>query len=94
MALADTIAADQAAVATAQAALDAANAQAEQAYTAAKAQIVLWKAGQVKAIGGDPWKRNSQGVQFVKFPGDDGVYGTMDGVNWVNIKTGYPSGGG
>ena len=65
------------------ASLDAANAQAEQAYNAAKAQIVLWKAKQVKAIGGDPWKQ----------VGYDAVtqepLGTMDGVNWVNRNTGY-----
>lgn len=68
--------------------------QAKANYEAAKAQIVLAMASKIKATGGDPWKKNSQGVQFVQFPGDDGVYGTMDGVNWVNIKTGYPSGGG
>ena len=65
------------------ASLDAANAQAEQAYNAAKAQIVLWKAKQVKAIGGDPWQHQAKGP-------DGTLYGTMDGTNWVNISTGYP----
>jgi uncharacterized protein YbdZ (MbtH family) len=65
------------------ASLDAANAQAEQAYNAAKAQVVLWKAGQIKAVGGDPWKAQAAGQ-------DGATYGTMDGTNWVNTKTGYP----
>ena len=61
---------------------------------AAKASLVLSRAAQIESIGGDPWKKNTQGVQFIKFPGDDGTYGTMDGVNWVDIHTGYsPSGG-
>ena len=65
------------------ASLEKLNAQAKADYDAAKAQIVLWKAKQVKAIGGDPWKQ----------VGYDAVtqepLGTMDGVNWVNRNTGY-----
>lgn len=63
--------------------LDAANKEALAAYNAEKAQIILWKAKQVKAVGGDPWKhiaKNDQGVTI----------GTFDGVNWFNVKTGYP----
>ena len=62
------------------ASLDAANAQAEKDYTAAKAKIVLWKADQVRAVGGNPWKATANG----------GKYGTMDGVNWVDVTTGMP----
>ena len=65
------------------ASLDAANAQAQTAYDAEKAQIVLWKAKQVKAVGGDPWRAQAKGA-------DGKIYATMDGTNWVNIKTGYP----
>jgi hypothetical protein len=59
------------------------NEQAMNDYNAAKAQIVLWKAGQIRAVGGDPWKhqaRNDKGVTI----------GTMDGVHWVDVTTGYP----
>ena len=63
--------------------LDKANAEALQAYNAEKAQITLWKAKQVKAVGGDPWKAQAKGA-------DGNIYGTMDGSNWVNISTGYP----
>ena len=59
------------------------NEQAMNDYNAAKAQIVLWKAGQIKAVGGDPWKHQANDSK-------GNTYGTMDGVNWVNIKTGYP----
>jgi hypothetical protein len=59
------------------------NAQAEAAYETAKAQIVLWKAGQIQAVGGDPWKKRGQ------YDKDGNEYGTMDGVNWVNVNTGY-----
>jgi hypothetical protein len=58
---------------------------------AAKASLILSRAEQIKAVGGDPWKtvtHNGQQVQFSQGP--DGIYGTMDGVNWVNIKTGLP----
>lgn len=65
------------------ASLDAANAQALADYTAQKAQIVLWKAAQIKAIGGDPWKHQAKDAK-------GNTYGTMDGVNWVNINTGMP----
>ena len=65
------------------ASLDAANAQALQNFNAEKAQIVLWKAKQIEALGGDPWKMRGQYDQA----GNE--YGTMDGVNWVNVKTGY-----
>ena len=65
------------------ASLDKLNKEAEQAYNAAKAQIVLWKAGQIKAVGGDPWKHQAT-------DGKGNIYGTMDGTNWVNINTGYP----
>ena len=65
------------------ASLDAANAQAQTAYDAEKAQIVLWKAKQVKAVGGDPWKAQAKGA-------DGKIYATMDGTNWVNVETGYP----
>jgi hypothetical protein len=76
------------------ASLDAANAQALQAFNASKAQIVLWKAAQVKAVGGDPWKpvKDQQTGQMRQFAADanGNTYGTMDGVNWVNINTGMP----
>jgi hypothetical protein len=65
------------------ASLDAANAQAQTAYDAEKAQIVLWKAKQVKAVGGDPWRAQAKGA-------DGKIYATMDGTNWVNVETGYP----
>ena len=65
------------------ASLDAANAQAQAAYDAEKAQITLWKAKQVKAVGGDPWKAQAKGA-------DGKIYATMDGTNWVNVETGYP----
>ncbi len=74
-------------------ALQGLNEQAMASREAAKASLVLARAAQIKAVGGDPWKKNGRGEQFVKFPGDDGVYGTMDGVNWVNINTGMPYGG-
>lgn len=49
-------------------------------YEKAKAQIVLWKAAQIKAIGGNPWKATA----------NNGKYGSMDGVNWVDVQTGMP----
>ena len=62
------------------------------AYEGAKAKIVLSNAARIKAVGGDPWLKNQQGQQFVTF-GDGKTYGTMDGVNWVDIQTGMPYGG-
>jgi hypothetical protein len=50
---------------------------------AAKASLILSRAGQIEAVGGDPWKKRGQYDQA----GNE--YGTMDGVNWVNVKTGY-----
>jgi hypothetical protein len=68
--------------------LDSSDAQ--NAYEKAKAQIVLWKAGQIKAIGGDPWKQKAKDSL-------GNPIGTMDGENWVNTKTGMgvpaPTGG-
>ena len=63
--------------------LKAANDQALAAYNAEKAQITLWKAKQVKAVGGDPWRAQAKGA-------DGKIYATMDGTNWVNVETGYP----
>jgi hypothetical protein len=65
------------------ASLEKANAEALGAFNAAKAQIVLWKVKQIEAVGGDPWKAQAKGQ-------DGNTYATMDGTNWVNIKTGYP----
>ena len=62
---------------------------AAQRYAADKAQIVLWDADFLRSHGVDPWKTDSSGKQFAT-DAKGNTYGTMDGINWVNINTGMP----
>jgi hypothetical protein len=74
--------------------LEALNATAREDYEKAKARIIMSRAAHIKTTGGDPWKVVKHGGKDVQFSqGPDGVYGTMDGINWVNINTGMPYSG-
>jgi hypothetical protein len=53
------------------------------AYNDEKARITRARVSQIEAVGGNPWKKRAQ------YDSDGNEYGTMDGVNWVNVKTGY-----